>query len=341
MQEPTRIASQETVSVADVRDARIRIQSHVYKTPFYRNQYLSKFFGSDVFLKMECYQVTGVFKIRGAFNFLLKDLDRSRQNGVVTASSGNHGLSVAYASRALDVDCKVVVTQGANPDKVKMIKLNGAQVLEGGPTSDSIIAKAEEIARESGRLFVHPFADPAVIAGQGTCGLEMLDQVPDLDTIIVPVGGGGLISGIATVFKEENPTCKVIGVQAAGVPSLYEALKQGHLVTIKDPHTIADGLLGQTIGKTDFAICKQNVDEVLLVSDESMRSAVKSLLFEAHILAEPSGAAPVATLLTGAYKPRKRGEKIGLVISGGNIAYTLLQDLLNETYPSRVRKNAE
>ncbi|MFI5420874.1 MAG: threonine/serine dehydratase, partial [Nitrososphaerales archaeon] len=251
--------------------------------------------------------------------------------GVVTASSGNHGLSVAYAARALGVDCLVVVTQGANPDKVRMIKLFGANVLEGGPTSDSIIKKAREISKETDRFFIHPFDDPAVISGQGTCALEMFEDQPELDTVIVSVGGGGLISGVSVALKSLANKCKIVGVEATGVPSLYEAMRQGKLVTVENPHTIADGLLGQTTGKMNFDICKRNVDEVLLVSDDSMRQAVKALLFNSHLLIEPSGAAPVAALLAGAYKPRP-GEKIGLIISGGNISYKLLYDLLGENY---------
>ncbi len=212
----------------------------------------------------------------------------------------------------------------------------GAGVIEDGPTSDSIISKAEDISRETGRFFIHPFDDPAVITGQGTCGLEMIEDKKDFDTVLVPVGGGGLISGISTALKETIPSCKVIGVEAAGVPSLYEALKRDELFTVKEPKTIADGLLGQTTGKFNFEICKKNVDDVVLVTDDAMKMAVKSLLFDCHILTEPSGAAPVAALLSDVYKPRQ-GEKVGLVISGGNIAYTLLQDILNEAYPSRIR----
>jgi len=322
------------ISLSDVEKARDRIRNHVFKTPFYLNLHLSQRFGADVFLKLECYQPTAVFKIRGAFNIELENLSSFKKMGVVTASSGNHGLSVAYAAKTLGVDCLVVVTKGANPDKVKMIKLFGARVIEDGPTSDSIISKAREISKESGRFFIHPFDDPSIIAGQGTCGLEMLEERKDLDTVIVPVGGGGLISGISTAIKETLPYCKVIGVEATGVPSLYESIKRKGLFTVKEPKTIADGLLGQTIGKMNFEICKKYVSDVVLVSDESMKDAVRSLLFDSHILAEPSGASPVAALLSGAYKP-KPGEKMGLVISGGNIAYTLLQDLLNETYPNR------
>jgi len=314
-----------------VEKARDRIRNHIFKTPFYRNLYLSQQLGADVFLKLECYQPTGVFKIRGAFNIELENLLTIKKNGVITASSGNHGLSVAYAAKILGVDCLVVVTKGANPDKVKMIKLYGAKVFEDGPTSDSIISKAREMSKESGRFFIHPFDDPSIIAGQGTCGLEMLEERDDLDTVIVPVGGGGLISGISTAIKESLPNCKVVGVEATGVPSLYESIRRKELYTVKEPKTIADGLLGQTIGKMDFEICKKYVNDIVLVSDESMKIAVKSLLFDSHMLAEPSGAAPVAALLSGAYKP-KSGEKIGLVISGGNIAYTLLRDLLDETY---------
>jgi threonine dehydratase len=291
---------------------------------------------AEIFLKLECYQCTGVFKIRGAFNIELENLNSIKKNGIVTASSGNHGLSVAYAAMKLGVDCSVVVTRRANPDKIRMIKLYGATVIEDGPTSDSIISKAKEISTETGRFFIHPFDDRSIVAGQGTCGLEMLEDQKDFDTVIVPVGGGGLISGVSTALKNKLPSCRVIGVEAVGVPSLFESLKRKKIYTVKEPKTIADGLLGQTTGGLNFEICKRYVDDVVLVSDEAMKRAVKSLLFDCHILAEPSGAAPVAALLAGAYKP-KRGERIGLLISGGNIAYTLLQDILNEAYPRRAK----
>jgi threonine dehydratase len=319
------------VTLEDIRKAHERIKQYVYRTPLYSNLSLSKETGAEIFVKLECYQPTGVFKIRGAFNIELENFELIKSRGVVTASSGNHGLSVAYAARTLGVDCLVVVTQGANPDKVRMIKLFGANVLEGGPTSDSIIKKAREISKETDRFFIHPFDDPAVISGQGTCGLEMFEDQPELDTVIVSVGGGGLISGVSVALKSLANKCKIVGVEATGVPSLYEAMRQGKLVTVENPHTIADGLLGQTTGKMNFDICKRNVDEVLLVSDDSMRQAVKALLLNSHLLIEPSGAAPVAALLAGAYKPRP-GEKIGLIISGGNISYKLLYDLLGENY---------
>jgi threonine dehydratase len=324
-------AENPTVTIEDIRKAAERIKKFVYRTPLYPNLYLSRLAGAEISVKLECYQPTGVFKIRGAFNIELENHDLIKKKGIVTASSGNHGLSVAYAARALGVDCIVVVTGGANPDKVRMIKLYGAKVIEDGPASDSIIKKAREISGETGRFFVPPFDDPSIIAGQGTCGLEMFEDQPAFDTVIVPVGGGGLISGISTALKSLANNCKIVGVEATGVPSLYEALKQDKLVTIENPQTIADGLLGQTIGELNFDICKKYVDEVLLVSDDAMKQAVKTLLFESHLLTEPSGAASVAALLSGGYTP-KPGEKVGLVISGGNISYKLLLQLLNENF---------
>lgn len=323
--------TQNSVTFSDIEAARRRIGDYIYRTPLYPSTYLSGKAGTDVFLKLECYQPTGVFKIRGAFNIELENLDMVRKDGVVTASSGNHGLSVAFASKRLGADCQVVVTDGANPDKVKMIRLFGADVIKGGATSNTIIAKAQEISRETGKFFVHPFDHPAIIAGQGTCGLEMAEDEDDLNTVMVPVGGGGLISGIAVALKKKIRGCRIVGVEATGVPSLYESLKRVELFTVRDPNTIADGLLGQTIGKMNFEICKRFVDEVILVSDDAMKQAVTSLLFDCHLLTEPSGAAPVAALLSGVYRPKK-GEKIGLVISGGNISYRLLHELLGEAY---------
>ncbi|MDG6904670.1 MAG: threonine/serine dehydratase [Nitrososphaerota archaeon] len=326
------------ITLTEIENAHERIRKFVFRTPCYPNLYFSRKSDAEIFLKLECYQPTGVFKIRGAFNIELENLERIKSTGVITASSGNHGFSVAYASKALGVDCTVVVTKGANPDKLKMIELHGAKIVEDGPTSDSIINKARELAKERDLFFISPFDDPSIIAGQGTCGLEILEDVSALDTVLVPVGGGGLISGVSTAFKATSPNCKVIGVEAIGVPSLYESMRKKKLVTIEHPTTIADGLIGQTIGRMNFEICERNVDGVVLVSDDQMREAVKSLLLDAHILAEPSGAAPVAALLSGAYIPRPK-ERVALVISGGNIAYSLLQELLNEAFSSRNRKS--
>ena len=326
------------ITLTDIENAHERIRKHVFRTPCYPNLYLNKKCDAEVFLKLECYQPTGVFKIRGAFNIELENLERIKNTGVITASSGNHGFSVAYASRTLGVDCTVVVNKGANPDKLKMIELHGAKIVEDGPTTDSIISKAREIAKDRDLFFISPFDDPSIIAGQGTCGLEILEDVSALDTVIVPVGGGGLISGVSTAFKAISPNCKVIGVEATGVPSLYESMKKKRLVTIEHPVSIADGLIGQTIGKLNFEVCERNVDDVVLVTDDQMREAVKTLLLDTHILVEPSGAAPVAALLSGVYKPKPR-ERIALVISGGNIAYSLLQELLNEAFSSRIRKS--
>ncbi len=325
------------ITLSNIETAYERIKDYVFRTPCFPSLFLNKKIGAEIYLKLECFQPTGVFKIRGAFNIELEYLEKVRGSGIITASSGNHGFSVAYAARELGVDCTVVVTKGANPDKVKMIELHGSKVIVGGPTSDSIIGKAREVAKEKDLFFIHPFDDPSIIAGQGTCGLEILEDIAALDSVIVPVGGGGLISGVSTAFKAISPNCKVIGVEATGVPSLYESMKKKRLVTVEHPHTIADGLVGQTIGKMNFEICEKNVDEVVLVTDEQMRDAVKTLLLEGHILAEPSGVAPVAALLSSAYKP-KIGERVALVISGGNIAYHLLQDLLNESFPHRNQK---
>ncbi len=323
------------VSITDILSAKQRISGYVFRTPCYHSLFFSKKIGAEIFLKIESFQPTGVFKIRGAFNIILEKLEQVRQTGVVTASSGNHGLSVSYAARRLDVRCTVVVTKNANHDKVKMIRLYGAEVVEGGPTSDSIISQARELSKEKGLFFVHPFDDPSVISGQGTIGLEIVEDLLKVDSVLVPVGGGGLISGISTAVRAMAPNCRVVGVEPTGVPSLYESLKKGELVTVKEPRTIADGLVGQTIGKLDFEIIKQNVRDVVLVTDTEMREAVKALLVESHLLIEPSGAAPVAALLSGAFVP-KPGERVALILSGGNIAYTLLQDLLNEIYPNRV-----
>jgi len=313
-------------TVDDVRQAAKTIRGIAYRTPLYRSEYLSRRFDANVFLKLECYQPTRVFKIRGAANKILSLTKAERSRGVVAASSGNHGLAVAYVARLVETTATIVVPTSAVREKVEAIKEQGATVVEHGRSHPERLARAMEIQKETGAAFVHPFDDPKVIAGQGTIALEILEDLPGVDTVLVPIGGGGLISGISLFMKGEREQTRVYGVQSDKAASMYESLRAGRPILLEDFHTIADGLAPGEPGQLTFRIVRENVSDVLLTSDERIRSATKIALESLHMLIEPSGAAVIAAL-GDSYRPR-RGENLVLVMSGGNISLKLLRELL-------------
>jgi threonine dehydratase len=314
--------------IEDIRRARKTIEGIAYRTPLYRSEHLSRRFDANVFLKLECFQPTRVFKIRGAANKIVRISRAQRNRGIVAASSGNHGLSVAYVAKLIGIPATIVVPRTAVREKVEAIKEQGAMVVEHGRSHAERHARAEQIQKERDAMLVHPFDDPEIIAGQGTIGLEVLEDLPDVDTILVPVGGGGLISGISLAAKAERPETKVYGVQSDRAPSMYESLRAGKPIRLNDVSTIADGLAPGEPGQLTFYVAKNYVDGVALTSDEKIRSATKFALESLHLLIEPSGAAVIAAL-DGSYRPKK-GENLVLVISGGNISLDLLRRLLNE-----------
>lgn len=310
----------------DVRQAAKNIRGIAYRTPLYRSEYLSRRFHANVFLKLECYQPTRAFKIRGAANKILSLSGEERRRGLVTASSGNHGLSVAYLARMLGIPATVVVPTCAVRDKVEAIKEQGATVVEYGSSCAERFSRAIDIHREQGAVLVHPFDDPKIIAGQGTIGLEILEDLPDVDTVLVPVGGGGLISGISLSMKAEKADTKVYGIQSTAVPSMYESLRAGRPVRPARLQTIADGLAPGEPSQLTFQIVREKVESILLSSEERIRWTTKMALEQLHLLIEPSAAAAIAAL-GESYKPRS-GENLALVITGGNISSRLLRELL-------------
>jgi len=310
----------------DVKRAAKMIQGIAYRTPLHRSEHLSRRFDANVFLKLECYQPIRVFKIRGATNKMLH-LDDIQSHGVVAVSSGNHGLAVAYIARLLGTNATIVVPTSAVAEKVAAIKEQGATVIEHGRSHAERHARGLQIQKEQGAFLVHPFDDPDIIAGQGTIGLEILEDLPDVDTVLVPVGGGGLIAGISLAVKAEKPDIKVYGVQSERAPSMYESIKAGKPIRLDDSTTIADGLAPGEPGQLTFRITREQVDRILLTSEDDIRSATRMALESLHVLVEPSAAAVVAAL-RHSYRPRK-GENLVLVISGGNISLRLLRDLLN------------
>ena len=310
--------------LSDIEAAGQRISGVASKTPLIESPALSRRFGRSVLLKLECFQPIRVFKIRGAYN----KISQIPAKKIVAASSGNHGIAVAYCSRMLGKHSTVVLPETAVKEKLDVIEENGAEVVKFGKYHADREAKAREIASQTGAIFVPPFNDPDIIAGQGTCGLEIEQQLDDFDSVIVPVGGGGLISGISIAIKSLKPSARVYGVEPSGATKMAASLSAGKIVRIDDPKSIADGLIPATIGELTLEACQKNVDGMFNVSDDEILSAMRLLIQEAHIFPEPSGSAPLAVLSkTGA--SRKLGDRVVLVISGGNVSLNLLNKLIS------------
>lgn len=288
---------------------------------------------SSLFAKLELFQVTGAFKVRGAYNKLYNLLTEKetkqavRRNGVVAFSSGNHAAGVAYASKILGVKSTIVMPSFSIPKKVDTVRQYGGEVVMFGDDSDQSACKAYELSKEKNAYFLHPFDDPLVIAGQGTIGLELIEDLSELDMVIVPVSGGGLISGISIILKHINPKIIVIGVQPIGSAAMYESLQKGRIVELDGINTLADGLTAKSVGLYTYQIVKDYVNDIVLVSEQEIALAVKKLAFGNGILCEPAGAVAMAALLFG--KVKSKGRKIALIISGRNLAASYFASLLN------------
>ena len=279
-----------------VADAAAAIGPHIRRTPTEKSDALSGLAGREVYLKLENLQKTGSFKIRGALNALMNKDERERANGVVTASAGNHGQGVAFAAKLLGIPACVVLPIGVPLAKLTAIQRAGAETVLTGESYDEAHAAALEIARERKRSYVHAFDDDDVIAGQGTLALELLDDAPNLDTLVVPVGGGGLISGIALAASSRKKRPRIIGVQAAGASAFADSFKSGTLVE-HSVATIADGIAVARPAERTLAIVKRYVDDVLTVTDEAIARTIVVLLERTKLLAEGAGAAALAAVL--------------------------------------------
>ncbi len=280
--------------------------------------------GADVWLKFENLQFTAAYKERGALNKLLSLTPEERQRGVIAASAGNHAQGLAYGAKRLGIPATIVMPKFTPVVKVQQTEGHGANVVLFGEKFEEAAAHAHELAAKRGFVFVHPFDDPMVMAGQGTVGLEMLDDVPDLETLVVPIGGGGLISGIATVAKARNPNIEVIGVQAELYPSMYAFLKGE--TSVCDGDTLAEGIAVKTPGKLTSQVVRALVDDIVLVGERDLERGVAMLLNIEKTVVEGAGAAGLAALL--AHPRRFRGTKVGLVLCGGNIDTRLLANVL-------------
>jgi threonine dehydratase len=309
--------------VREIRKAAHRIAGVAAVTPLVELPALSRVAGREVYLKLECFQPIKVFKIRGAYNKVSQVPERA----VVAASSGNHGIAVAYSSRLLGKKCTVVVPETAVKEKVDTILDYGAEVVRAGTLSGERESKARKIARSSGSAFIHPFDDPDVIAGQGTCGLEIASQLSEFDSVLVPVGGGGLISGISIALKALRPDAKIFGVEPSGAPKLSASLRAKRAVAVPSPKSVADGLLPSALGNLTWQACSHNIDGAFTPSEDEILKATRLMIRTARIIAEPSGAAAFAPLLSPSSRPL--GRRVVVVVSGGNISQDLLKEILS------------
>ncbi len=312
-------------TLADIETAQSRIAGVACRTPLVDSPALSKALGREIHLKLECFQPIRVFKIRGAYN----KVSQIKERNIVAVSSGNHGIAVAYASRAFGKKCTVILPENPVKEKAEAIAEYGAEVLKFGKFHNEREAKAQQLVRQTGAVLVHPFNDPMVIAGQGTCGLEITEQLSDFDSIVVPVGGAGLISGIAIAAKSRMPRVKVFGAEPTGAPKLKAALEAGRIVTVENPHSLADGLIPPSIGDLTYKICSKLVDGVFTVSDDEIRAGMKAMITGARVFPEPSGAAGLAAVLANRDVDRL-GKKVVIVVSGGNVSQKLLAQVLTE-----------
>jgi threonine dehydratase len=306
------------VTLQDVQAARERIVDHVYQSPCARSETFSRAIGAHGFLKLENLQMTGAYKERGALNKLLTMPEAERSKGLVAASAGNHAQAVAYHAGRLGVSATIVMPEATPLLKVVNTRNHGARVVLHGASYDEAYAEARRLEQVEGLTFVHPFDDPAVIAGQGTIALELLEQVPDLDAVLVPVGGGGLISGMATALKARAPQVRVIGVETEVLPCMLASLEEGRLVTVEAATTEADGIAVKRAGELTFLHVQKLVDEIVTVSEEEIASAILYLLEKEKTVAEGAGAVAVAALLNHKVQGLE-GRRVVALVSGGNI----------------------
>ncbi len=317
----------------EIREAARLLEGRVIRTPLVRSHTFSQMARAEVYLKLESLQIGGSFKVRGATYKLLKRREEIGPAGVVAASAGNHAQGVALAARAAGLPAMIVMPVWASMGKQVATKSYGAGVILAGDSLAESISIARGMAEE-GRTFIHPYDDRDIIAGQGTVGLEVLEDLPVPDLVVVPVGGGGLISGIASAIKPLRPETRIIGVQAAACPSAFEALRAGRRVSVEAKKSIADGISVKEVGEANLPIIREHVDKVVLVEEEEIASAVLALLERKKVLAEGAGAAPLAALLASKLA-LPAGGKVVLVISGGNLDPPLMerairQGLLND-----------
>ncbi|CAN5805182.1 threonine ammonia-lyase [soil metagenome] len=318
--------AQPTVSFADIEAARDRIRGQVVRTPLFPSEALSKLTNCRLSLKAENFQKTGAFKARGALNAIALLTPEERHRGVVTFSAGNHGQGLAFAASTMSAACTVFMAHNAMPTKVEAIRGFGAQIRQ-FPTIQEAVEQMETMQRDTGAVFVSPFGDPAVIAGQATVGLEIVEDLPEVEQIIVPVGGGGLIAGIAFALATLRPDARIVGVEPEGAAAMSEALTAGSPVRLEQVSTIADGLAAPFTCDLNLAIVKAYVDDIVILTDDEIVDSMRLMLHHCKLLAEPAGAAGLAALVTGKAAVPVGADTVAIV-TGGNIDLPKLKALL-------------
>jgi threonine dehydratase len=315
------------IGIEEIRAAAARLKGRIHRTPVITSRSFDELCGFSVFFKCENLQRAGAFKIRGALNKLLTLTDEERRRGVVGFSSGNHAQGVALAARLTGASAVILMPTDAPALKLAATRGYGAEVVFYDRQTEDREARAKDLVAKTGRVLVPPYDDPAIMAGQGTAALELMEDVPDLDALLTPMGGGGLMAGCSTVAKALRPSMKIYGVEADTANDTYLSFKKGERVSIAPPPTIADGIRNLSPGVLTFPINKQNLSDVLLVSDREIVEAVRFLLLRCKLLVEPTGAVSAAALLAGKL-PMPRGSRIGVVLSGGNVDPALLAEIL-------------
>jgi len=307
-------------------EARARMTPHVYHTPLLTSRTLSERTGFDVRFKAELFQRTGSYKIRGPlnkFSYLTAD---QKQRGVICSSAGNHAQGVALAARIHGIHAVVVMATNATPSKIEATRAYGAEVVLHGTIWDEANEKAKELVIERGLTYIHPFDDEQLIMGQGTVGLEIYQDWPDVEVVVVPIGGGGLISGTAMALKAHNPKIRIVGVESSGAPGMQRSVEERRLVTLDRVDCVIDGLRVKRVGEKTFDIVRQHVAEIVTLPDEQIFEGVVWLMHYAKLVAEGAAAAPVAALLQGLVRARK-GTRVVCLLSGGNLNLDQLNGL--------------
>jgi threonine dehydratase len=308
--------AQPDVTLEDIRAARERIAGTVLRTPVLESALLNEIIGAHLYFKCESLQSVGAFKVRGASNAILARAGAQRTAGVVTHSSGNHGAAVAHVARLHGMPARIVMPENASAAKLEAVRQRGGQVILCQPTLAAREATAAQIVAATGALFIHPYDDPDVIAGQGTIALELLEQVPQLQWLLCPVGGGGLASGLGVAAKGLRPDLRLIGVEPAGADDAYRSFQSGVLAAPTPPHTIADGLRGALSART-FALMRLNIDAIVRVEEAAIVRAMRALWQHLRLVVEASAAVPFAAVLERALDVR--GAHVGIVLTGGNV----------------------
>ena len=314
--------------LADIVAARAVVDRFLPRAPLERSPLLSADLGADVHLKIETFKPTRTFKVRGALNKIASLDAAARRRGVVAASAGSHAQGVAFAAAALGAPATVVMPNGVSEMIVRVCRAYGAEVRLEGSVYDDTLALAHRIEREEGKTFVHPYADPLIVAGQGTIGLEILDDLPAADLVVVAVGGGGLISGIALAVKSRARPVRVVGVEPEGADAVGRSARAGHAVTLESPHSVADKLVAKSTDQLNVDLVRRYVDQLVTVNDDALEDATYEYLDRLSLLVEPSGAAPLAAVRAG--RVDVRGRTVVLVVSGGNATPALVARIAGE-----------